>query len=169
MLLRCQIDNILRLSAAWLVGDHREYITKMIEGVPVNQLKDREGHRLTDAFLCKSLAKKYPWIQDVYTHTCGYVHLSEKHMFQTHRAQTGGKMETIIGESDKYVTNELRIEAINAFTASTRLLFDYVADWIQAKTDPADPEVLEERKRIMSEYPGRESGWNTEIRSHHEG
>lgn len=152
ILLRSQIDNGLRLSAAWMVWDPKKFVRDILSGVPIRQLKDRDGNKLTDAFLCGVLSKDHPWIRRVYENTCGYVHLSEKHLLQAHRPTEQFKMETTVGERDAFVTDSLRLDAIEAFDAATELLFHFVRGWIYTKKNPEDPVVLETRRKIMEEH-----------------
>lgn len=152
ILLRSQIDNVLRLSAAWMVWDPKKFVCDILCGVPIRQMKDRDGNKLTDTFLCEVLSADHPWIKRVYKNTCGYVHLSEKHMLQAHMPTGDFKMKTTVGERDAFVTNGLRLDAIDAFDASTELLFHFVSGWIYTKRNPEDPIVLEARTRIHEEH-----------------
>src|SRR5271157_384961 len=80
-LLRMQLDNCLRFSAAWLVEEPHEFAKRVVEGIPISSLKDRRGHCMTDKYLKDTLAAEYPWLKPTYERSSGYVHLSEKHIF----------------------------------------------------------------------------------------
>jgi len=157
IVLRSQIDNLLRLSAAWLVQDPKEFVLKVLEGTPIRKLADRGGKKMTDVFLCKTLSRVHPWIERVYREASGYVHLSEKHILYTHRPTGQFEMETSLGEPDAFVTDTLRLEAIAAFDAATDLLFDYVKGWIFTKSHPDHPLVMEGKRKILEAH-NRDSG-----------
>src|SRR5208282_165119 len=81
-ILRLQLDNALRFSAAFLVADPHAFADAVVEGTPVKKLKDKSGAFMTDRHLVSHLSKQYPWVEKVYDTTCGYIHLSEKHILQ---------------------------------------------------------------------------------------
>lgn len=80
-LLRLQLDNVLRFSAAWLVYDPHRFAWEVIEGTTVTDIQDSTGQRMFDWYLVRKLAEENPWAPEVYKQASGYVHLSEKHFF----------------------------------------------------------------------------------------
>lgn len=79
-LVRLQLDNSLRLSAATLVKDPHKFAMSVMEGFPIKKQKDMTGNLMQDSYLVKRLSERYSWVQDVYIHSSGYIHLSEKHI-----------------------------------------------------------------------------------------
>ena len=77
-LVRLQLDNCIRFSAAWLVKDPHEFARRVMDGTPIKSIKDNNGKNLTDAYCVKKLSVTRPWVGEVYGGTSGYVHLSEK-------------------------------------------------------------------------------------------
>jgi len=150
--LRLQLDNVLRLFAAWIVTDPKEFIAKIMEGVPIRKLKDRDNKLMTDGYLVKKMSEEQAWIKRLYKGTCGYVHLSEKHFVNTFKP--GGKRKAIsvvISGKDAFVTDTNRVEAIRAFEAVTQILLKYVEGWIFTKSNPDHPLVIAARKKVLKE------------------
>ncbi len=136
-LIRLQLDNCLRFSAAGLVKDSHKFALDVINGVQISKQKDRDGALMTDSYLLKKVAHHAPWISQVYEHTSGYVHLSEKHIFSAIRPEDEregfGIFTGTISEQDRFVSDDLYLEAVEAFQAITDLLFEYLDDWVAEK------------------------------------
>ena len=79
-LVRLQLDNLLRFSAAYIVEDPDKLAIDVLKGIPIKNLKDKKNKKMSDGYLVKELKKKYSWIERVYKNTSGYIHFSEKHM-----------------------------------------------------------------------------------------
>jgi len=137
-LVRLQIDNCLRVSAGTLVDDPHEFALKVFEGVPVKQIKDRRGRKMTDNYLVKELSRAYPWVEKVYMETSGYIHLSEKHFYNAIQAEEHHHLNMKITDEDAYIPDGVYIEAIEAFKAATDLLFEYIYGWGFTKDNPED-------------------------------
>lgn len=137
-LLRLQIDNVLRFSAAWLVENPHDFANKIMDGVPVKDLKDINNKKLTDTYLKKVLGKKHPWLQRVYEETSGFVHLSDKHIFTTIKPTSIDMTCNIEIKLDDDIPDEYLIEAIEAFIATTNILFEYIEGWIFTKDNPGE-------------------------------
>lgn len=134
-LLRLQIDNCLRMHAVYIVKKPHDFAIAVIRGTPVRKQKDQSGKFMTDLYLCKLVSKEHPWVSRVYGTTSGYVHLSEKHIFNAVRSGKSGdrSIELRIGWSDPFVPTKLYIEGIEAFKAATDLFFTYIEGWIYTK------------------------------------
>jgi len=143
-LLRLQLDNYLRFSAAWLVDDPQEFARRVVNGTRVEDLKDRSGERMRDCYLKKTCVKDYPWISDLYENASDYIHLSNKHVFNAIQAsKTGdGKFAAKVSAEDEYIPDETYLEAIQLFDATTKVLFSYFSGWIATKDHPQDIEKL---------------------------
>lgn len=138
-LVRLQLDNCIRLSAATIVDDPHQLSINIMKGVPVRKQRDKSKQLMSDQYLVENLTKKNPWIRDVYNNTSGYIHLSEKHFFNAIRVS--GENEQInlkISDVDTFVPDEIYIEAIEAFKASTDMLFEYISSWAYVKTNSAN-------------------------------
>lgn len=136
-LLRLQLDNCVRLYAAWIVKEPHDFAFNVLAGNRISQMRDRTGTKMTDAYLVAKLADQYPdrpWLTNVYKQTSGYIHLSEKHIF-TSMQTTGsrGGVSFKVSAFNDFVAEENYVEAIEAFHEITQLLFHIVYSWIVTK------------------------------------
>jgi len=143
-LLRLQLDNYLRFSAAWLVDDPQEFARKVVNGTRIKDLKDRSGERMSDCYLKETRAKDCPWVSDLYKNTSDYIHLSNKHVFNAIQASDAGdgKFTAKVSSEDEYISDETYLEAIQFFDRTTKVLFSYFSGWIATKDHPQDIEKL---------------------------
>ena len=107
-------------------------------GIPVKDQKDNTGKLLRDYTLVKKLSTIYPWFKNVYHHTSGYVHLSEKHFLNsiTFSGNYTVKLKMKITDQDAFVTEENYKEAVISFRKATDVVFDCVRGWIYSKNNP---------------------------------
>lgn len=80
-LVRMQLDTVLRLSAFWLSKDRNQMAKDVFDGMQINKMKDVDGNKMTDSYLVKKLGEFFTWIPIVYKFTSGYIHFSERHIF----------------------------------------------------------------------------------------
>jgi hypothetical protein len=134
-LIRLQLDNLLRFRAAFMVADPNQFVVDVLSGEEVRRLVDRNGEKMTDAFLQRSLASEYPWPQHLYKATSGYIHFSEQHFFNTMKI-TGqdeemARFQAYIGPVDKFVDSEVYDGAIEDMISTTHALLDFLAPWVR--------------------------------------
>lgn len=79
--LRVHLDTAVRLSAFWRVEDPHRLAKEVIAGKHLKTFKDRYGKKMEDGYLVNKLNDQYPWVKQVYSYTCGYVHFSDMHFF----------------------------------------------------------------------------------------
>jgi hypothetical protein len=144
-LVRLQLDNALRFSAAWLVPDPHQFAIAVLGGSRIDRLKDREGKRLSDSHLMSRLKDQHPWIEGLYQKTSGYVHLSEAAIFNAVRMGEGQSLRIHISQHDQFIPDRLYLEAVDAFRAATMVVFRYVHSWAYTKNVvfPPPPDPLE--------------------------
>jgi len=113
-LVRPLLDNYLRLLAAYLVDNPHEFAKKIWEGEVVRKLKDKDGQKMSDDYLKKKATENYPWIENVYEETSGFIHFSAKHIKNATTLEKEGERQllTYIGRYDNKVRNESKLEAI---------------------------------------------------------
>ncbi|MCG9900818.1 MAG: hypothetical protein MH132_12505 [Hydrotalea sp.] len=148
-LTRPHLDNFLRFYASWLVDKPHDFAMDVMNGVRIDKLKDRDGKLLRDSHLVEVASKEYPWIQNVYKETSGFIHLSKKHIF-TSTAIKEKKERTVeirIGKKDKYITEESKVEAIECMIEITNCIIKLLEGWIWTKRNP---DKLDELKRMQS-------------------
>lgn len=141
-LLRLQIDNLLRYSAAWLVDKPHEFVAEVMKGTPVKNLKDASGKKMTDFYLVQKLSSDVPWVESVYEKTCGYIHFSESHFHKVMLStEDDGTFSIGIGSQSNQIPKETYIEAIEAFNAATLEISKYVYGWLKTKDGSVDLSV----------------------------
>ncbi len=129
-LVRLQLDNCLRFSAAWLTENPHEFAMQFIDGTKVEDIKDRDGKFMKDFYLRDKMNEKYPWVTSVYKHTSGYIHLSNKHISNAMRpVAEDHTVEIKVAIEDQFVTTDEYLEAISATTEITQILLGYVKHW----------------------------------------
>jgi hypothetical protein len=138
-LLRLQIDNLLRYSAAWLVENPSEFVSEVMKGTPVKKLKDASGKKMADFYLVEKLTEDIPWVKSVYDKTCGYIHFSESHFHKVMlSAEDNGEFSMGIGSHAKVVPESNYIEAAKAFNSATQEISKYVYGWLKTKDGSVD-------------------------------
>ena len=95
---------------------------------------------MTDKHLKEVVALDYPWVENVYEQTSGFVHISHKHIaFSTKVTDAqAGVVKHAIRREDTFVTDESRIEATEGMIAISDCIADYLGWWIISKNSPLD-------------------------------
>jgi hypothetical protein len=134
-LLRMQIDTALRFSALWLVNKPHDVAREILRGERLDKMKDRDGKRLTDAYLITKLAPDQPWLPEVYERTSGYIHFSGAHLFSpiAEVRNESREVEYIIGETDTNYPESSWVEVVNCFNQATDIFMHYLAGWVRTK------------------------------------
>ena len=137
-LLRLQLDSVMRLYAFSIVDDSNKLFIYLFEGESLNKFKLKNGQKLSDNYLHKEVSKKFPWFSKVYIATSGFIHLSTPHLCAPISSINNNKRELVysIGSGCEWQENEI-IETIQAFIATTNILFHLCSSWIAAKTQGA--------------------------------
>ena len=136
-LLRLQLDNALRFHAAWLVDEPHQFVTDVIAGKQIRNIKDSHGNKMTDAYLVSKLSEEYDWIDKVYKKTSGYIHLSESHIFNAvHQGVSERTIIVNIGRGKIPVSDDIFLDLIGAFIETTKIVLKYVNSWIYTKNHP---------------------------------
>lgn len=139
-LLRIHIDTAVRFSAAWFVADPQEFASKVLKGVQINHMKDREGRPLTDKYLVDRHAVDHPWLPSVYKNLSGYVHLSASHIVAPFRAAEGDLHPLEIGEADTNMPDASWVEIEECFLETSDIFLHYLRGWTATKDLPKRPE-----------------------------
>ncbi len=149
-LVRLQLDNGLRLFAGTLVNDPHEFSIQIMMGTPVKKQKDISNNLMNDTYLVNKISKIYPWINEVYKSTSGYIHLSEKHFWNAIKAdeKKENTLNMKITDVDAFVTEKDYIEAVLTFRNATDVIFAHVSGWIKCKEDPKKAAELHHNESI---------------------
>jgi hypothetical protein len=157
-LIRLQLDTALRFYAAFLVEQPHDFARAVLRGKRVRDLKDRDGVRMTDAYLVKKLGQEYDWVPRVYERTSGYVHFSATHLLSAIGPTKGiaesdrsKEIRIKIAAEDKPLPISVYIEAVDAFRAATEILLRYVHGWVFTK---ANPDLVQEWKQVRDNKSG---------------
>ncbi|ARS37076.1 hypothetical protein CA264_17470 [Pontibacter actiniarum] len=137
-LIRLHLDNLLRFSAAWIVDNPHDFAMKVLSGEQINHLKDSAGAKMHDSYLVKKLSIDYPWVEKVYKETSGFVHLSDKHIFNSTRLKDK-EQRTIafsISKEDLFVDDQLRLEATELMIEITNCICHFIRSWTWTKKHP---------------------------------
>lgn len=148
-LVRLQVDTALRFSAAFLVEEPHNFALEVLKGTPIRKLRSHDNQRMTDRYLIEKMTAEFPWLRNVYEHTSGYVHLSEKHIFNAFHVDQANKnpekFSAKISFNDKFVPDDIYLEAIDAFKVATDMLFKYIHGWAYTKDNPEVVAKLKEQ------------------------
>ena len=135
------MDTALRFHAAFLVDQPHDFALAVLGGERVRDLKDRDGKKMTDAYLVAKLGREFDWVPRVYERTSGYVHLSQTHLIGALRlreavSESDRSMTIKISAKAKPLPSWIYIEAVDAFRAATEILLRYVHGWAFTKANP---------------------------------
>jgi hypothetical protein len=136
-LVRLQLDNCLRIFAISLVADPNKFASDVLGGKSVRNIKDATNCPMRDNYLCNELSKQFPWVQNVYDETSGFVHLSEKHIFNSLKIDSTDEhlVSLKISDQDKFVPDSAYMEAIEVFEKITELFLSLFYTEIQARAN----------------------------------
>ena len=98
-LLRMQLDTVSRVLAYTYVTNPEEMARAVIEGTQLKKFKSRDGKALTDSYLVERLSHEQPWVVTVYKSTSGYVHFSERQLFDS--------VHSLGNDSDRIMTFQI--------------------------------------------------------------
>lgn len=133
--LRMQIDTVLKLSAFWLSSDLQEMARDVIAGKKIIKMKDSSGKKMTDSYLYKKLGEQFEWIPKVYKYTSGYIHFSERHLFDS-IIQTNDKDRTVtyaINDKDYNFHEFSWIELVKCATDCLKIIKYFLNEYKQGK------------------------------------
>lgn len=147
-LVRLQLDTCLRFFASFIVEEPHDFALQMLKGIPVRDMLDRTGKRMTDRYLVNLLGKEHDWMPRVYAETSGFIHLSEKHMLSVWGAGTGESFPAIVGPADEHIADHFWIEMADGFIACTDALFVHLRGWIFTKQNPELVAAERERRGL---------------------
>ena len=139
-LVRLQLDSVARVFAATLVDDKAQFLESMLKDVPVSKMKDRDGKRMTDAYLVERLSKKTGLepLKVLYERTSGFVHFSYFHLLAITQEIKDHRFTFSVGGPDNYFPDRVYLEVLTATNDIYSLLIAFVRDWINEK-DPENP------------------------------
>ncbi len=136
-LIRMQLDSILRLEASMMMENPHDFALSVMGGNPIRKMKDKNGNKLTDAYLLEQCKQDYPWMKSVYTNVSGFIHLSEKHIFGTiSSVGENGHIKMQVSATQDFIPDSIKIEAITAFYTTVECIFKLCREWTFTKDNP---------------------------------
>lgn len=138
--LRMQLDTVLRLSAFWLSPDLQKMAMDVMGGKQINKMKDRDNCKMTDSYLSRKLGERFDWIPRVYKYTSGYIHFSERHLFDPIR-EINDKERTVnfvINDKDYNFPEFSWVELVNCATECLQIIKYFLDKYRQSKDLAAD-------------------------------
>jgi len=130
-LIRLQLDNLLRFRAAFMVTNSNQFVVDVLSGKAVRNLADKNGQKMTDAYLQRQLSGDYPWLQHLYKGSSGYIHFSDQHFLNTMkisgRENDVATYQAYIGPDDRFVESEVYDGAIEDMILTTHALLQFLA------------------------------------------
>lgn len=133
VLLRMQMDNCMRTYAAFIAEDRNAVVNCIIDGNPINKLKDANGKKMMDGYLKDELTKMDPLFSRVYDNASGYVHLSEKAFYQTVANCEDNTIGLGIGTPLPEKRNETLVEGAAAYIHFVKLQFKMLQAVVESK------------------------------------
>lgn len=131
---RMQLDSVLRLFATTLVDNRSELAQKILDGESIRKIKDRNGSKMTDAYLLEKYSAHEPWTVKVHDSGSGFIHLSNKHIFGLFgELKDDNRFEIRIGPTQDNIPEEFRIEAVDAITHITKLIIGLCKQWLNER------------------------------------
>lgn len=133
-LIRLNLDSLLQLHASTLVSNADDFAMKKLAGKQTNNAKDRDGNKMNDGYLVRSLGNQegFRWIKSVYKETSRFVHFSEKHILIS--AKEGKDFTFSFEISDEMeIPQEREVEARKAMEQITRGIVLYTKSWTAQK------------------------------------
>lgn len=133
--LRMQLDTVLRLSAFWLSANPQDMAEDVIAGKQINKMKDANGKKMTDSYLAKKLGESFDWIPRVYQYTSGYIHFSERHLFDPvwEMNEESRTVNFVINETDYKFPEFSWIELVNLAASCLRIVKYFLKEYKQSK------------------------------------
>ena len=148
IIVRTQLDNLMRVFAAFISEDRKKFISSFLEGTPINKLKDNDGRLMTDGQLRRRLTLYCPKINKVYKEMSGFVHLSASAYEKTWWLIQDNVINVAIGISAREELNPKLLEIAEAFIYFVELEFELL-DKVVVSKSVADEELR--NKSILNE------------------
>lgn len=143
-LLRMQIDTAARVHALKLVDSMDALCKAVLSGQRFDKQKDREGEFLRDNRLISKLMEEFPWVENVYKETSGFVHLSERHIFSS-IAKTDDASRTVqfvISAEDPERPDEDYFEILDCFFEATKMAATIILGYVKFRSLTAQEKEL---------------------------
>jgi hypothetical protein len=137
-MLRMNLDTLSRTRAYTYVDDAEAVTRAVLAGTRLDTLKAADGQLLRDAYLIQRLTAEAAWIDGVYRSTSGYVHFSEKQVFdavQSVDARGIGSFTLVISDEDEKYPESSWIEVVACFNRLTHLTTETLRNYFEQSAE----------------------------------
>lgn len=126
-MLRMQIENCTRLYGMTLVDDACEYIMSWMSGDKVSKFQDVQTRKsLSDSYVASILDKQYKNIAAMYKEACGFVHFSERQLYDTAKVKSGTRTVNLKVSEEDLLKEEERHNIDKCMLKVNNILIDIV-------------------------------------------
>lgn len=125
ILLRSQIDNSMRVFAAFIAKDRNEFMKAFLEGKKISKMVDNQGLKMNDYNLRKRFSEYDEYVDVIYQNTSGFVHLSQKAFIACvgDLKDDSNSFSLSVGLDLKEEANTFLLEMVDAFTYYVQLQY----------------------------------------------
>jgi hypothetical protein len=135
-MVRMQLDTALRLYAGFFVTDHQKFCHDILQGKQIDRLKSDDGSLMKDKYLVDRVAKRNPWMIDVYKFTSGYIHFSIRHIQEAFRRGERANAKMVIGPVDFDREPKHFLEPMRCMHHLNLIIEFALRDWFARMCDP---------------------------------
>lgn len=126
-MLRMQIENCTRLYGMTLVDDACEYIMSWMSGDKVSKFQHVQTRKsLSDSYVASILDKQYKNIAAMYKEACGFVHFSERQLYDTAKVKPGTRTVNLKVSEEDLLKEEERHNIDKCMLKVNNILIDIV-------------------------------------------
>jgi hypothetical protein len=136
-IIRLHLDNLLRLNYLSGLDDPGAVSQKLFSGKQFNEIQDKDGKHLTDKYLRKCAIEEFPWVNDIYTNTSKYIHLSDRHVFApiSHIEEENHQVYAIVGNRSMHAKENDFSSYYNVMIQISQGILKKLADIKEKKCD----------------------------------
>ncbi len=133
ILVRSQIDNCMRIFAAFIAEDKTAFVEGFLGGKKISDFKDDRGNKMKDVVLRERLEAYDSRISDVYKKSSGYIHLSDVAFYTSVWAKDNHQIEFSVGLPVREEANNILLEGSDAFIHYTLLEYRLLQAVVESK------------------------------------
>lgn len=157
ILLRVQLDSVLRSYGLTLTIDPHDAAYEIMQGKKLSDLKDGNGARLHDGHLVKTFSQLAPHnsvVKHIYDLCSGYVHLSGsamEHVLSQTKKMATGEHGFYIGSVESEVPTFAKLQLVQAFDKITEVFIAVALRWADNRDKFGEVEDLMKRFGVPPE------------------
>jgi hypothetical protein len=143
-LTRVHLDTLLRMSYWKTLRNDKDFLRRMLDGEQINNIRDKEGRKLTEARLRDYTRSIFPQVDNVYNETSRLIHFSNKHMFTCIESldDSGRKVKFSIGRGSSGAARwgeEDILILLECIIAITDGILAVGREWVKEKAQMSKP------------------------------